>query len=207
VAVPEESPFRTSLDDRRAMLANHFLQAIEPMLEETPYADLNVERITKAAKVSRTSFYQYFQDKMDLLLEMTDRVTSDLVGVGVWQLPDQGTKDELRETLGRLIELYRGHRLLLRAVVEGAGYDTSLRAAYDAVVATGIQAFQDHIATGQEHATIAPGLSPHGTARVLVYMIERSLYQVIGVDGESADEELLDPLTDAIWRTLYEGYR
>jgi len=189
------------------MLSAHFLAAIEELLEETPYAELKVEQIIRAGKISRTTFYVYFTDKADLLRAMAENVTSDLTAVAFWNLDEDATVDDLRAALSDLVTVYREHRTLLRAVVEGTASDAGLRAVYESVVDKGIAELTAHITQGQRDGAVAPQLKPEPTARLLVHMLERSLYEVIGVENAGSDETFLDPLTDIFWRTLYEGYR
>jgi AcrR family transcriptional regulator len=198
--------FRPPHEEKRAKLSRHILEAIEPMLEETPYADLRVESIIKAGGISRATFYAYFDDKVDLLRAMVEDVVGELHSVAFWRIPDNADKETLREALRGVTATYRSHRLVMRALVEGAGYDERLRTVYQGVLAQGIANATAHIERGQRDGNIAPFLSPAGTARLLVFMGERALYQLVGVEGEQ-DEALLDPLTEVFWRTLYEGYR
>jgi AcrR family transcriptional regulator len=189
------------------MLSAHFLEGIEELLQDSSYADLSVEQIIRAGKISRTTFYAYFTDKADLLRAMTEHVTSDLTAVAFWRLPDDANEADLRAALAALVAVYREHRTLLRAVVENTAHDAALRAVYQSVVDKGIAEVTTHIEQGQQAATIASELAPAGTARLLVHMLERSLYEVIGLENAGSDEEFLDPVTVIFWRTLYEGCR
>src|SRR4051794_37712872 len=64
---------------KRAQVQAAVLQATETLLGAgSSYADLNVERIAKAAGISRTAFYFYFADKRDLLMRLATDVTEQL---------------------------------------------------------------------------------------------------------------------------------
>jgi AcrR family transcriptional regulator len=201
------SLFRATHDEKRAKLSLHFVEAVEPMLNEATYSELKVEEIIKAGGISRTTFYVYFTDKVDLLRAMVETMLGEFHAVAFWRLPDNINKEELRDGLRLVVATYRHHRLLLRALVEGAGYDGGLREIYDAFVGQGIVNATNHIKQGQAVGTVDPSLEPEGTARLLVWMGERALYQMIGVEGREDDQDLLEPLADIFWRTLYEGYR
>jgi AcrR family transcriptional regulator len=201
------SLFRPTHDEKRVRLSRHFAEAIEPMLESSTYSELKVEAIIKAGGIARTTFYVYFTDKVDLLRAMVESLLGEFHAVAFWRLPDDIDKEALREGLRLVVGTYRHHRLLLRALVEGAGYDAGLREIYDAFVGQGVVNATNHIRQGQAAGTVDPALEPEGTARLLICMAERSLYQIIGVEGRDYDRDLLDPLTDIFWRTLYKGYR
>lgn len=191
------------------MLGRHFLNVIEPLLEETAYADLSVEQIIRAGNISRTTFYAYFSDKADLLLAMTQNIVGDLAtsGDNWWQMSDDASKEDLRDALREVLEVYRTHRIIMRAVVDGTAHDPSVREAYDALVALSVDNLIAHIRRGQERGTIRPGIDPEGTGRLLTFMAERSLYKLLGVENVQTDAEFLDPLVEIYWRSLYEGAR
>jgi len=52
-----------------------------------------------------------------------------------------------------------------------------------------------------------PELDPRRSARWLIWMIERGLYQLVSPAGSREAERLLDSLTHLVWRSLYAGYR
>lgn len=190
------------------MLTAHFLAAIEPLLDETPYAEMSVERIIKEGRIGRTTFYSYFDDKSDLLLAMGRHIVEDLRAIAFWRLPHDATYADLRDAVDRLIGVYRTHRLLLRSIVEGSSYDAGLRSVYGSAVAAGIENVAAHIEEGQRQGSIEAELSAHGTARLLVHMAASSLHEVIGVeDDPDTSGELLESLTQLIWRILYAGVR
>lgn len=203
-----ESPFRSTREDRREMLIAHFLGAIEPLLEDTSYADMSVERIIREGRIGRTTFYAYFNDKSDLLLAMGRHVVEDLREIAFWKLPHDATYADLRTAVAKLVDVYRTHRLLLRSIVEGSSYDAGLRSVYGSAVAAGVDNVAKHIEEGQRRGSIEAELSVRGTARLLVHMAASSLHDVIGVEGDPDESgEFLESLTMLIWRILYAGVR
>jgi hypothetical protein len=59
-----------SLDRRhveRDLNTRRLLPAVEALLETFSYAELSVEQMVAAADISRSTFYNYFEDKNDLL--------------------------------------------------------------------------------------------------------------------------------------------
>ena len=191
------------------MLSVRFLGVMPALLEKSSYAALHVAEIIEAGSISRATFYRYFKDKSDLLLQMVQHAVDDLLGAGDrwWHLPPTASKSDLEVAHRSIVEVYRRHRLVLRAVVEGAGYDASVREAYNALVADSIDNVAAHIERGQREGFIAPHLAARPTAELFVYLGERSLYQMIGVENEADPARYPDPLAELYWRTLYEGYR
>lgn len=209
MSLPAESPFRISRDERRITLSQRYLEVLPELLENERYSDLSIERMIKVASISRASFYRYFDDKNDLLRTMMGHVIDDLMNAGDewWNLPVTATRRELEVAHRNIVAIYRRHRHILRAVVEGTGYDAGLRELYGALISRSIDNVHGHIEHGQREGFIAPDVKARETAELLVYMGERSLFQKIAVENETDDARYPDPLADIYWRTLYEGYR
>ena len=206
--VSEAHPFAVSRDDRRTALARHLVPVVEELVESgTSYASLSVARIIQARGISRSAFYKYFDDKADLLVVMADDVIADLISTGAawWALPEGGGKAELRAALSAPLGNYRERRMILGAVVEAATYDERVRAKQQWLVSEVTTALAAHIAAGQEAGNIHPDLDAGRTAKWLVWMFERGLYQE--VTPASADEAdlMMDAVTDLVWHALYAG--
>ena len=84
------------------------------------YAELNVERIAKAAGISRTAFYFYFRDKRDLLMRLAADVTEQLYAqADIWFSGERRPRAARSARRSRSIaELYHEHGVLIRAIVE-----------------------------------------------------------------------------------------
>jgi TetR/AcrR family transcriptional regulator, ethionamide resistance regulator len=66
-----------------------------------------------------------------------------------------------------------------------------------------VSALTGYITEAQRRGTADTTLDANRTARWLIWMIERGLYQLIGgADGDETDR-LLDALTDIVWRVIY----
>lgn len=202
-------PLQPPREERRALLARHFVEVVEPMLEggET-YADLSVERLIKAVDISRSTFYVYFDDKGDLLRAMAQDVTRDLAeaGSGWFELASDATKDDLREALRPLFDTYRRHQTLLGAITEATGYDPRVREQHLVLVEEAVSGLQRQIETQQAAGTTPAELDARRTAMWLTWMHERGLYQMVGQASDAEVALLLDAMADLVWRTLYAGY-
>jgi TetR/AcrR family transcriptional regulator, ethionamide resistance regulator len=188
------------------MLSRHFVGVVETLVEGgAAYADLSVEAIIKAGGISRSTFYVYFDDKGDLLVAMAADVIGDLVSTGSswWDLPAEATRADLHAALRIPIDTYRQHRTILGTVVETAAYDPRVREQHQSLIAQVVPALATYISAAQHAGTADPDLDAERTARWLVWMIERGLYQLVGAaDDEDVDREL-DALTDIVWRVVY----
>jgi len=206
----ETSPFVVSRAERRAVLSRHLVPVVEELAAGgTPYVDLSVERIIKAGGISRSAFYNYFDDKVDLLAAMADGVIQDLIDSGAswWALLPDGTKADLRKALSVPLGNYRAHQMILGAVVEVATYDERIRAKQRWLLDAVTEALASHVRAAQAAGTADPELDAARAATWIVWMLERGLYQAV-TPAEPAEAELLmDSVADVVWRVFYAGFR
>lgn len=190
------------------MLTRHFTDAVGPLLTSgESYSDISVARLIAAVDVSRSTFYSYFVDKGDLLRAMGEDVTLDLAEAGAhwFDLEGPTDRDQLREALRHLFDTYRRHQMLLRAITETAAYDAGIRALHLALVDRAATGLREHIEREQGAGVTAPELDATRTAQWMVWMLERGLYQLVAPADDDEADNLLDSVTDVLWRILYEG--
>lgn len=113
--------------DRRAQRSRELLTAaLTELLHEQRYDLISVRDIITHAKVSRSTFYQHFQDKDDLLASSFTQMLS--------QLDHRPPDAELDLRLLPALEMFRhvqSHRKLYESVVGGRGLDVLFRAGRD----------------------------------------------------------------------------
>jgi TetR/AcrR family transcriptional regulator, ethionamide resistance regulator len=146
------------------------LEATEQLLAEgASWADLGVERIARAAGISRTAFYFYFKDKRELLLRLTEDVVGQLYAASeAWFAGEIDTETSLRG-LGRL---YDEHGPLLRIVVEVTTYDEDVARVWRKLLARFVDASRPRFEQDGMTAEQAEAV-----AFALVWMTERTFYQ------------------------------
>jgi AcrR family transcriptional regulator len=208
--VSTASPLRSTHDDRRGLLSRHFIGVLEPLMEQgEPYPGMSVERIIRAGGIARSTFYAYFADKGELLSAMAEDVISDLFRAGQswWALPHDAGRAELRAALNPSLDVQRNHRAIMEAVADTAAHDPRVRERQLLLITDVVANLARHIASAQQVGSACPDLDPDRTAQWLVWMLERGLHQLVGPAGAGETEQLLEALTDIVWRTLYQGYR
>lgn len=190
------------IDKRRAVEAG-VLEATERLLGEgASYADLSVDRIARAAGISRTAFYFYFDDKRELLTRLTDGVMDTLYEQAEsWFSSGADGPDRLEEALRSILGIYREHGVLLRAVVEASAYDDTVATFWRSLVGRFVAATEERIRSEQSTGGAA-GLEPAATSFALAWMTERAVHQHL-VEPHVTDEALLRGLVDVWQRTLY----
>lgn len=202
-------PLQPSKEERRTTLARYFGEVVEPLLAAgESYSDISVERLITAVDISRSTFYIYFDDKGDLLKAIGEDVTLDLAAAGAhwFELPADADQAGLRAALVPLFATYRRHRQVLQAITEAASYDANIRTLHLALVDRAATGLADHVRAQQAAGAVPAHLEPETTARWLVWMLERGLYQLYAPAEPDAADEVLDTLTALVWRMLYEGH-
>jgi TetR/AcrR family transcriptional regulator, ethionamide resistance regulator len=188
------------------MLSRHFVSVVENLVENgVRYADLSVEAIITAGGISRSTFYVYFDDKGDLLVAMAQDVIGDLLADGAswWELPVDGTREDLRKALRVPIDTYRKHRTILGAIAETAAYDPRAQEQQQNLIDQVVSALTTYIGDAQRAGVADAHLDAARTAQWLIWMIERGLYQLVGSADDDEVERQLDSLVEIVWRVVY----
>ncbi|MDX8153334.1 TetR/AcrR family transcriptional regulator [Patulibacter brassicae] len=202
-------PLQPPREVRREQLARLFVEVVEPLLQQgETYAEISVERLITAVDISRSTFYVYFDDKGDLLRAMVEDVTQAFADAAApwFELGPDATRKDLRKALQPLFDAYHQHQMLLGAITETAAYDQQIREQHAALVDRAVTEITRHFRAQQKLGRAAPLDAPR-TARWLVWMLERGLYQLVAPAKPAEFKRLLDTATDIVWRVLYEGYR
>jgi TetR/AcrR family transcriptional regulator, ethionamide resistance regulator len=96
------------------------LRATSALLDTVPLAELSVAQILEAAEVGRTSFYEHFASKDDVVVTLLGSVR-DEVSAGTAPLFHRGERaieEAFREGLANWMRISAQHRALLLAVAE-----------------------------------------------------------------------------------------
>ncbi len=195
---------------RRERIRTQLLAKIEEALEAgRTYNDLTIGWLVAEAAISRATFYTYFEDKGDLLSELSEHVVTDMIEAGKhwWSLPANASKSDLREAIQLLFDSYRRYRALWGAVVESASYDPRVRMQYEQTISKAIGALAEHIRAGQEAGSITRDLDLDDAAAWITWMGERGLHQLVSPADEEQAARQAGALTDLVWKLLYDGTR
>jgi len=196
----------------RAQRREEIVQALSAAVQRLhadgeAFTNVSVARLVKLAGISRTTFYVYFVDKGDLIYTLTEQVVQELVETtrAWWELPADGTKDDLRNALRHTQQVNVPG--VMASIVEVASYDPIVRRRYEDLVARSASEASRFIEEGIGEGVVNPEVDPDATAAWLCWMFERGLAEIARPDAEQVLERWLTALTDIIWSTLYRGVR
>jgi AcrR family transcriptional regulator len=192
---------------RRDEVRRRLLSVVEQLLlAGEGYAEISVERLVSEAKLSRSTFYVYFEDKGDLLRAWFAQVIEELddAAGAWWKLDASATHDDLRVALAQIVRTYRPHTTLMAALYDMSSYDPTVREEVATMMSRNTAGLRRHIQRGQKQGWIDPDLLPRETAAWLTWMAERGQHQMVRNADDDEVERLIDAYTDVVWNTLYE---
>src|SRR5438552_2024799 len=115
------------------------------LVEELPFKDLTVDRIARAAGISRTAFYFYFRGKHDVLRAAIEEVTEEAFQeTGRWWHGEGHPRDLIRTAVQGVVDVYQRHEHLNRAIQEVAMYDEEMGQLWREMLGRFIKATAEH---------------------------------------------------------------
>jgi AcrR family transcriptional regulator len=190
----------------RAQARVRLIAIAERLVDEgLAFSAISVDRLTREAGMPRTRFYNYFDDRADLLLAWFDAARPEIEHAAAkWSgLAGVTSEQQLRVVLRELVDAHQARRSLFAAMSEGGPTDPRLQAAYEDLLRTIAAGLRQHIERGQQEGWIDPGLLGPGTAEWLVWGWERNASMVSDRAGEAEFAKSLDGFTSFVWGALY----
>jgi AcrR family transcriptional regulator len=193
---------------RRGRLAlERLFTAAEEVFARQGYHEARIEDIVVRSGMARTTFYDYFGGKEDLLravlADVADELRSHAATLPPLRRGVQG-RAALREWFGGYVDIWERHAELLRIWVEAEVTGTDLGALAADVFGEVEHRFAEALRAGSAGgASAALDVVVDVTALALVAMIERvTYYATVGFLAASADE-LADGLTGIVHDALF----
>ncbi|MFJ4692312.1 TetR/AcrR family transcriptional regulator [Streptomyces sp. NPDC088766] len=192
--------------DRRSALEKRILSVIEELLGGgVSYTELSVEQIAQPAGISRSTFYLYFRDKVDVLLRLSGSLKTESFAIAqAWRPtgPDGGVEG-LARTYELILRHYRRHAVLLSAINEVAAYDPVVRGAWTADQ----NRFTDHLVSvlrEEQRAGRTPAdIDPRLAAGMIVQGGSQVIAQQVANSDGGDDARVARELAHTFWYGVY----
>ena len=192
--------------DRRAALEKRIESVIDELLcDGVTYTELSVEQIALAAGVSRSTFYLYFRDKVDVLQRLSGSLKMESFALASAWRPDgpDGGPEGLARTYALILRHYREHAALLSAINEVAGYDPVIREAWtvdqDRFIDELITVLEAERQAGRTPTELIPPIA----ARVIVQGGSQVIAQQVANSDGHDDSLVADELARSHWYGVY----
>lgn len=180
------------------------LAAAEQILREVPYREITVEAIMRRTGLKRPAFYTHFRDRNDVMLRVVQDIGGELfAAVGGWLAGEDEPREKLREAIAGSVAVYARHGPILRALADAAPADAGVETAYRGLVEQLAAAVAARLTEQQRLGAIDPGLDAAETARALVWMNERYLYETLG--RRTGDPKAVAQMLQRIWLATVYG--
>ena len=179
------------------------LNAALDLIWSHPFRDMTISSLMASTGVSRSAFYQYFNDLHELMETLLDMLQQEIFNVAKSWLEGVGDPVTLlRETLAGLVHVCYQRGPFLRAITDAAVTDPHLENAWLQFLA----GFDD-AATARIEADQKQGLIPDFEARPVAYALNRlnayTLLQAFGQHPRKQPEPVSEALARVWISTLY----
>ena len=148
-----------------------------------------MERILQLAKVSRSTFYQWFPDKTALIQRVAQPGVEEFLAASDswWTRSDGGSADTLADIVTQMLALARASAPIWRAYLETASSDSefgaTLRERHDGLVPAEVDTSQ--------------------TARFIVTTMRASFIEALTAGHTTEDERFARTLGRVFWLSMY----
>ncbi len=192
---------------RRPRTYEAVLGATAQLLEATPLSELSVAQILSAAGVGRTSFYEHFSSKDDVVVKLMRRISAE-VGEELEPLfaGGRGSPDAaVRHALGNVLATASRHARLLVTVSEEWPVVPELRVIWFAMLGEATARLAETIDRERAAGAAPPGADSRALAASLVWTAERSFHVAMTEAHAtlSGADSLIEPLVQLFVGTIY----
>jgi AcrR family transcriptional regulator len=182
------------------------LDALEELLGQQPISRISVDRIARAAGLTRTAFYFYFASKEGALRRLVERAVA-----AIWEVPDSWLMGEgdphegLERALAAAVEAWAKHGAVFAAVAETAAQDADFWGFWREQLDGFIDAVTKRVEADRADGLTREGIDPRALAEALCWMNERYLYVSLARDDNGrSPAEVQRVLLDLWRRAIYD---
>ncbi|MGH2915116.1 MAG: TetR/AcrR family transcriptional regulator [Solirubrobacteraceae bacterium] len=183
------------------------LDATSELLRDTSLADLSVAQILDAARVGRTSFYEHFDSKEDVVVELVQSVGARLAEqlAPVFARGERSPDEAIDQGLSSLAAAWARDAPLLIAIAEEWPAIPRLRALWLSLHGQLTSRLASVIDADRAAGLAPPGADSRALAASLVWTVERALH-VAGCGASPAlpdQASLVAPLRQLLIGGIY----
>jgi AcrR family transcriptional regulator len=197
------TPQPTTRIERSERTRTAILNAALDFIWSRPFREMTVNELMASTSLSRSAFYQYFNDLHDVMESLLKMLQEEILNVDEpWLMGVGDPVDLLRETLSGLVDVCYERGPFLRAITDAATTDTRLEKAWMDFLSS-----FDDAGTARIEADQKQGLIPAFDANPVVFALNRlnayTLIHAFGQHPRKQKKPVLEAL-EKIWiSTLY----
>ena len=172
------------------------IEAANELYRARRYREVRIEDVTQQAGLARTVFYRHFDGLAALILGVLEDLLGGIVDEGEQSDPDD--REQVRRMLGLVVQTFREHGHLMRALDDAARSDpvaeAAARAFHERAIEVSIELVQRGVDRGHTPAMPVPDV-----VRALANMNVQYLLDVVALDPEFDEDAALEALW-IVWR-------
>jgi AcrR family transcriptional regulator len=173
------------------------LNAASDFIWSRPFREMTVNELMAATSVSRSAFYQYFNDLHDVMESLLKKLQEETLNVDEpWLLGVGNPVELMRETLSGLVDYFYERGPFLRAFADAAATDARIEKAW-----LGFLSSFDDAGIAAIEADQKQGLVPAFDAYPVMFALNRlNAYTLIHAFGQHPRKPK-EPVLEALERT------
>ena len=176
--------------------------ALVQLLRASPFKDVTVDELARAAGISRTAFYFYYRSKNEVLMAAADETSAEVYAEADRWWHGEGPPEQLvRAALEGIAAVYLEHADILRAAVEATTYDEEFKTFYTGLIQRFVTQTADHLRRELEAGRLRR-LDPDPVAEALVWMAERCNHAFLLLEDRPVSD-VVESLTTIWVHALY----
>jgi AcrR family transcriptional regulator len=193
----------SSEQQRQTATESQVAAAVERLLSNgASFTELGVRQILDEAGIARSTFYAHYRDKTDLLLRLAGDMRRNAFGIVLaYHVGDHdadGVEGLAKSMLG-VIQYYREHALLLRAINEVASYDSVVRDFWNAELARFVDACVATLAAEKAAGRAPADLDEITASELIIRGGDRAIFDHVASDDGGRDEQVARELALIQW--------
>ena len=183
---------------------SEILSAAENFLREFPLRDLTVDNLMDRTGLSRPSFYGYFRDRSQLIINLTERLGERNRAMADPWISGRESVSDLSGAIRDLAQFYVTEGHLLRALSDAAGSDRLVELSYRRLLDSLIEGIAEKIRTEVDSGTTPiKNYDPREIATALLLMSEGYLIEKLGRQPQAPPKVVANTLLTIWLRVLY----
>ncbi|ORI17047.1 TetR/AcrR family transcriptional regulator [Rhodococcus sp. 1168] len=169
------------------------------------FADLSVERIITSANASRSTFYQHFGDKTELIQRVAEPSVDAFITASNtwWQREDWASWQSLTDVIAQMFALARENAEIWAAYLETAESDREFAAALRNTLASYTATMAERLEGERRRGIVSAEVDPLQTARFIVTATRASLIDALADRAEDEDAAMAQTLGRTFWLAMY----
>jgi len=187
---------------------SEILNAAENFLREFPFRDMTVDDIMSRTGLSRPSFYEYFRDRNQLVIRLTEGFGVRNAAICETWLRSPKSAEDLPRVMYEFAELAASEGHLMRALADAASSDPEVEASYHTALQAAIDKVAQRIREDAAQGLIdVGGLDPQNLASALIFMNQAYLIEALGRRPQADPKAVAETLATIWTRVLYGNSR